>query len=78
MSVCGSTLVNMAFATEHPVVAHSEYRPVEDMVRAGGHFEVVSPYPPAGDQPAAIDELERRILAGEHDVVLLEIGRAHV
>src|SRR5277367_2088214 len=61
----------MAFATEHPVVAHSEYRPVEDMVRAGGHFEVVSPHSPAGDQPAAIDELQRRILAGERDVVLL-------
>ena len=29
-----STLVSMAFATEHPVVAHSEYRPVEAMVRA--------------------------------------------
>ena len=61
----------MAFATEHPVLAHSEYRPVEDMVRAGGRFEVVSPYAPAGDQPAAIDELERRIRAGERDVVLL-------
>ncbi|MGB8795329.1 MAG: DEAD/DEAH box helicase family protein, partial [Mycobacterium sp.] len=61
----------MAFATEHPIVAHSEYRPVEDMVRAGGRFEVVSPHDPAGDQPAAIEELERRILAGEHDVVLL-------
>ena len=40
-------------------------------MRAGGHFEVVSPHDPAGDQPAAIEELERRILAGEHDVVLL-------
>src|ERR1700737_2561852 len=71
MSVVPPTLVTMAFATEHPVVAHSEYRPVEDMVRAGGHFEVVSAHEPAGDQPAAIEELERRILAGEHDVVLL-------
>ena len=61
----------MAFATEHPVVAHSEYRTVEDMVRAGGHFEVVSQHDPAGDQPAAIEELERRIQAGERDVVLL-------
>ncbi|SEH80164.1 Excinuclease ABC subunit B [Mycolicibacterium rutilum] len=61
----------MAFATEHPVLAHSEYRPVDSVVRAGGRFEVVSPYAPAGDQPAAIDELERRINAGEHDVVLL-------
>ncbi|MDH6247709.1 excinuclease ABC subunit B [Mycobacterium sp. OTB74] len=67
----GSTLVAMAFATEHPVLAHSEYRPVDDMVRAGGEFEVVSQYDPAGDQPAAIDELERRIKSGERDVVLL-------
>ncbi len=71
LSVSGSTLVNMAFATEHPVLAHSEYRPVEDMVRAGGRFEVVSQYAPAGDQPAAIDELERRVMTGERDVVLL-------
>ena len=71
MSVAGSTLVNMAFATEHPVLAHSEYRAVEEIVRAGGRFEVVSQYAPAGDQPAAIDELERRIIAGERDVVLL-------
>jgi excinuclease ABC subunit B len=61
----------MAFATEHPVLAHSEYRPVDAMVRTGNRFEVVSPYSPAGDQPAAIDELERRINAGERDVVLL-------
>ena len=61
----------MAFATEHPVVAHSEYRAVEDVVRAGARFEVVSPHQPAGDQPAAIEELERRIRAGERDVVLL-------
>ncbi len=61
----------MAFATEHPVVAHSEYRAVDEVVRAGGRFEVVSPHDPAGDQPAAIEELERRILAGERDVVLL-------
>jgi excinuclease ABC subunit B len=61
----------MAFATEHPVLAHSEYRPVDAMVRTGNRFEVVSPYAPAGDQPAAIEELERRIRAGERDVVLL-------
>ncbi|GHH82854.1 UvrABC system protein B [Kitasatospora indigofera] len=34
-------------------------------------FEVVSPYQPNGDQPAAIADLERRIRAGEQDVVLL-------
>ncbi len=71
MSVPSSTLVSMAFATEHPVLAHSEYRPVDEVVRAGGRFEVVSEYEPAGDQPRAIDELERRVRAGEHDVVLL-------
>jgi excinuclease ABC subunit B len=53
------------------VLAHSEYRAVDDIVRAGGRFEVVSPHEPAGDQPAAIEELERRITAGERDVVLL-------
>src|SRR5829696_1063864 len=61
----------MAFATEHPVLAHSAYRAVDDIVRVGGRFEVVSPHAPAGDQPAAIEELERRIKAGERDVVLL-------
>jgi excinuclease ABC subunit B len=34
-------------------------------------FEVVSEYRPSGDQPEAIDELARRIEAGEKDVVLL-------
>src|SRR4051812_37920720 len=71
LSVVGSTLVNMAFATEHPVLAQSEYRAVGEIVRAGGQFTVVSPHSPAGDQPAAIEELERRIKAGERDVVLL-------
>ncbi len=71
MSVVGSTLVNMAFATEHPVLAHSEYRPVDAVVRAGGRFEVVSEYAPAGDQPTAIEELERRVMSGERDIVLL-------
>ena len=71
LSVSTFNLVNMAFATEHPVLAHSEYRAVDDIVRAGGRFEVVSEHEPAGDQPAAIEELERRIKAGERDVVLL-------
>ena len=34
-------------------------------------FEVVSPYQPSGDQPTAIADLEKRIRAGEKDVVLL-------
>ena len=45
--------------------------PVSEIPRTGGRFEVVSDYQPAGDQPAAIDELERRVKAGEKDVVLL-------
>ncbi|WP_407564222.1 excinuclease ABC subunit UvrB [Streptomyces sp. 184] len=46
-------------------------RPVTDIERTMAPFEVVSEYQPNGDQPAAIDELERRIRAGERDVVLL-------
>ncbi|MEU0788434.1 excinuclease ABC subunit UvrB [Amycolatopsis sp. NPDC005961] len=61
----------MAFATEHPVLAQSDFRPVSEIPRTGGRFEVVSDYQPAGDQPAAIDELERRVRAGEKDIVLL-------
>ena len=34
-------------------------------------FKVVSEYSPSGDQPKAIDELEKRLRAGERDVVLL-------
>ncbi|NMH96137.1 excinuclease ABC subunit UvrB [Pseudonocardia sp. K10HN5] len=52
-------------------VAQSEFRPVGEIPRTGGRFEVVSEYEPAGDQPAAIAELERRLRAGEQDVVLL-------
>ncbi|NKQ58685.1 excinuclease ABC subunit UvrB [Amycolatopsis sp. K13G38] len=61
----------MAFATEHPVLAQSDFRPVSDIPRTGGRFEVVSDYAPAGDQPAAIDDLERRLTGGEKDIVLL-------
>jgi excinuclease ABC subunit B len=61
----------VAFATEHPVLAVSEHRPVGDIPRTSGRFEVVSDYEPSGDQPQAIAELEKRIDAGETDVVLL-------
>ncbi|MFD0919964.1 excinuclease ABC subunit UvrB [Saccharopolyspora rosea] len=61
----------MAFATEHPVLARSEFRPVSDIPRTDGRFRVVSDYQPAGDQPQAIEDLERRIRTGEKDVVLL-------
>ncbi|WP_344463998.1 excinuclease ABC subunit UvrB [Kitasatospora kazusensis] len=46
-------------------------RPITSIERTVAPFEVVSPYQPNGDQPAAIAELERRIRAGEKDVVLL-------
>ena len=61
----------MAFATEHPILAVSEHRPVSDIPRSNARFEVVSDYQPAGDQPTAIADLERRIRAGEKDIVLL-------
>ncbi|NBU31769.1 MAG: excinuclease ABC subunit UvrB [Actinobacteria bacterium] len=46
-------------------------RPVTDLQRTVAPFEVISEFVPAGDQPTAIAEIERRILAGEKDVVLL-------
>ncbi|MBV2151481.1 excinuclease ABC subunit UvrB [Kitasatospora sp. SUK 42] len=46
-------------------------RPITSIERSVAPFEVVSPYQPNGDQPTAIAELERRIRAGEKDVVLL-------
>ena len=46
-------------------------RPVTDLTRTVAPFEVISPFRPAGDQPAAIDELAKRILAGEKNSVLL-------
>ncbi|HET7357478.1 MAG TPA: excinuclease ABC subunit UvrB [Nocardioidaceae bacterium] len=46
-------------------------RPVTDLERRVAPFKVVSDYSPSGDQPAAIDDIERRIAGGEKDVVLL-------
>ncbi|MCL9761361.1 excinuclease ABC subunit UvrB [Frankia sp. AiPa1] len=46
-------------------------RPTTDLERTRAPFKVVSDYAPAGDQPAAIDELTRRIEAGDSNVVLL-------
>lgn len=61
----------MAFAAEHPVLSHSEHRPVGDIERSDATFEVISEFEPAGDQPAAIKELDERLDRGERDVVLL-------
>src|SRR2546421_282260 len=58
-------------AVRRDLPPHSEFRPLAEPSRAPGRFHRVSAYAPAGDQPAAIDELERRITAGERDVVLL-------
>ena len=44
---------------------------MSEIERSTRPFEVVSEYSPAGDQPAAIEELARRINGGEKDVVLL-------
>lgn len=61
----------MAFAGEHPIYSQSEHRPVGEIERTGRAFEVVSEYEPAGDQPTAIAELDRRLNDGERDVVLM-------
>ena len=42
-----------------------------DIVPSSGTFQVLADFEPAGDQPAAIADLERRLTAGEKDVVLL-------
>jgi excinuclease ABC subunit B len=46
-------------------------RPLTDLERKVAPFEVVSEYKPSGDQPEAIADLERRVRAGEKNVVLL-------
>ena len=46
-------------------------RPISDLQRKVEPFQVISDYVPAGDQPQAIEEIVKRINAGEQDVVLL-------
>jgi excinuclease ABC subunit B len=46
-------------------------RPITDLQRTVAPFEVISEFVPAGDQPAAIAEIEKRILRGDKNVVLL-------
>ena len=46
-------------------------RAITDITRRVAPFQVHADFVPAGDQPAAIDDLERRINAGENDVTLL-------
>src|SRR3982750_4611594 len=42
-----------------------------DIPRLDGRFEVISDYVPAGDQPTAIADLERRVKRGDRHTVLL-------
>ena len=46
-------------------------RPVTDLERRVAPFDVQSDYQPAGDQPAAIKEIAKRLKDGEKDIVLL-------
>ena len=46
-------------------------RPITDLQRTVAPFEVISEFVPAGDQPAAITEIEKRIRNGDKNVVLL-------
>src|SRR5690349_3159340 len=46
-------------------------RPVTDLERRVAPFRVESDYQPAGDQPAAIEEITKRLRGGTQDVVLL-------
>ena len=46
-------------------------RPLEQITRRGAPFKVQADFQPSGDQPAAIEELARRVEAGEKDVVLM-------
>ncbi|MFM7140143.1 MAG: hypothetical protein ACKOXS_07625, partial [Actinomycetes bacterium] len=45
-------------------------RPKSDLIRTVAPFQVISEFSPAGDQPQAIDELEKRLKKGEKDIVL--------
>ncbi|MEV6630572.1 excinuclease ABC subunit UvrB [Actinoplanes sp. NPDC051470] len=42
-----------------------------DIPRLDGRFEVISEFQPAGDQPTAIAELDRRVRRGDRNTVLL-------
>ncbi len=46
-------------------------RPVTDLQRRVAPFEVITDMTPAGDQPRAIAEIEKRVNAGDKDTVLL-------
>ena len=60
-----------AAALSVPALTLVVMRPVTDVQRKVAPFAMRAEFEPAGDQPAAIEDLERRLLAGEQDVVLL-------
>src|SRR5450432_2452682 len=53
------------------VEASCGLRPVSDLQRSVAPFEVITDMVPAGDQPRAIAEIERRITGVTRDTVLL-------
>ncbi len=57
--------------SDPPNTVSAMTRPVTDLQRRVAPFRVISEYEPAGDQPAAIAEIARRIEAGAKDVVLM-------
>ena len=57
--------------TGQSFIPHRPARP--DKVEGGKAFTLVSDYTPAGDQPAAIDELVTAVNAGDKDQVLLGV-----
>jgi len=48
-----------------------DVRTTNELIPTQGRFEVVSQFSPSGDQPTAIDDLQRRVEAGEKNIVLL-------
>ena len=54
-----------------PHVFWVDMRPLSELQRQVAPFEVVSDFEPAGDQPAAIAELDKRLRGGVQDVVLM-------
>ncbi len=46
-------------------------RPVTDLQRSVAPFQVVTDMVPAGDQPRAIADIEKRVRAGDTNTVLL-------
>ncbi len=48
-----------------------QVRPITDITRSAAPFQVVTDMTPSGDQPEAIDDIQRRVERGDNNVVLL-------